>query len=202
MPILITESTSKAAVLLDYLKKQFPNIDSVPKQIISMTDDEETNKIPLIIQKIKEEDATLISEAGTPLMSDPGYKLVCEAIRQGIKTIPIPGPTSIIAALSVSGLPPNKFTFIGFLPRSKGKRRKELENFRKSNSTLILFESPHRLIQTLQGIYQILGNINVVIARELTKIHEEIRREKIKDALRHFEKMKPKGEFVILLSPS
>lgn len=196
--IIIAESTSKTGILLDFLEKQFARSRVVNQKVISMTEDEEENKIPSILGILETDDVVLISEAGTPLISDPGFKLVREAIKKGIRIIPIPGPSSVIAALSVSGLPTNRFTFIGFLPRPEAKRKKELAKLIGSGATIILFESPHRLIDTLRNIQEVFGNLEIVVARELTKIHEEVRREKITESIEHFTKAPPKGEFVLL----
>lgn len=172
------------------------------QKIISMSEDEEEQKIPEIIRLLEGNDAALISEAGTPLISDPGFKLVRESIRRGINIVSIPGPTAIICALTSSGLPPDRFVFLGYLPKKEGKRMqilKSLNDARKLlNSTIILYESPHRLVDGLVLIKKVFGDIDIVIARELTKIHEEIRREKVSESIRHFGKNTPKGEFTIL----
>ena len=198
IPLIIAESTSKAGILLNFLEKQFGQKRIVDQKIISMNEDEEEQKIPEIIRRLQENDAALISEAGTPVISDPGFKLVREAIKRGVRVAPVPGPSSVTAALSVSGFPTNKVTFIGFLPKSDSKRKKELIKLRKTNSTIIIFESPHRLVQTLIDIRDVFGDIEIVVARELTKIHEEILRGEINDLLSKFEQKPPKGEFVIL----
>ncbi|MBI4092162.1 MAG: 16S rRNA (cytidine(1402)-2'-O)-methyltransferase [Candidatus Levybacteria bacterium] len=199
-PYIIAESASKTNNLLNSIRLNFPNIPNSPNRpkIISYTEDEEENKLPYVMRILEESDAALTSEAGTPLVSDPGFKLVREAIRKGVRIVPIPGPSSVTAALSVSGLPTNKVTFIGFLPKSDSKRKKELLKLRETNSTIILFESPYRLTQTLIDIQDVFGDLEVVAARELTKIHEEVIRGRINDLLSKFEQKSPKGEFVIL----
>lgn len=196
--VIIAESTSKAGILLEFLKKEFPSLKFVEKQIISLTEDEEENKIPSILEILKQNDGALISEAGTPLISDPGFKLVREAIKRDIRITPIPGPSSLTTALVASGLPTNKVTFLGFLPRSEVKSKREIGALKDTNSTVILFESPHRLVQTLRNVRDIFDNIEIVVARELTKIHEEIIRSTLDDAINRFEKSAPKGEFVVL----
>ena len=201
--IIIAESTSKAGILLDFLKKQFPDVSATDKQIISLTEDEEEQKIPSILRTIEVNDVVLISEAGTPLISDPGFKLVREAIKRGINIVSIPGPTAAITALTASGLPPDKFLFLGYLPKKGGKQHEVLLNLKTIQTimsiTAIIYESPHRLVETLRTIQIVFGDINIVIARELTKIHEEIRREMVSESIKHFEKKQPKGEFVILI---
>ena len=200
--VIVAESTSKAGLLLKYLREVFPDLatknrGSTPK-IVSMTEDEEEREIPSIIQLLEQTDVALISEAGTPLISDPGFKLVREAIKRGVRIIPIPGPSSVTAALSISGLPTNKFTFVGFLPKSEAKRKSEVLKLKGSDSTIVLFESPHRVIKTIKSIKDVFGDIEIVVSRELTKIHEEIVRGKASDILAKFEQRPPKGEFVIL----
>ena len=195
---IIAESSSKAGTLLDFLEKQFGQKRIAHQKIASMTEDEEEQKIPEVIQLLVGNDATLISEAGTPLISDPGFKLVREAIKKGVRIIPIPGPSSVTAALSISGLPTNKFTFVGFLPKSEAKRKSEVLKLKGSDSTIVLFESPHRVIKTIKSIKDVFGDIEIVVSRELTKIHEEIVRGKASDILAKFEQRPPKGEFVIL----
>lgn len=202
---VITESASKTNNLLNFVRQNFPNISnssSLPK-IVSYSEDEEDTKLASMIRIIEVNDTALVSEAGTPLISDPGYKLVREAIRRGINIIPIPGPTAATAALTASGLPPDKFLFLGYLPKKEGKRLESLENLKKIrpivNATVIIYESPHRLIESFQAIQDVFGDIDIVIARELTKIHEEVRREKVSNLIMHFEKISPRGEFVILL---
>lgn len=147
-------------------------------------------------------DVALVSESGTPIVSDPGYKLVREAINRGFKVEAIPGASAIITALVSSGLPPDKFLFIGFLPKKPGKRHALLEQTKNSGlqTTVILYESPFRVVKTLAELKEVFGDINVVLARELTKMHEEIRRETISEAITHFANYSPKGEFVILFS--
>lgn len=197
-PIIIAESTSKAGILFGFLKKEFPEIRSSTHKIISFTEGEEEQKIHSVIQALDQNDAVLISEAGTPLISDPGFKLVREAIKRGINVIPVPGPSSPIAALSASGLPTDKFTFLGFLPKSSSKRLKELNEAKKIKSTIIYFESPHRINESLLDLISVFGDPEIVVARELTKIHEEIIRGKASTVLKSFEKKRPKGELTIL----
>lgn len=140
----------------------------------------------------------LISDAGTPLVSDPGFKLVREAVKNEIKVESIPGATAAISALTVSGLPTDKFLFLGFLPKKDGKRLELLRNAKASvnliKSTIIIYESPFRVLKTLEQIKEVFGDVDVVLCRELTKLHEEIYRGKISEF-----KMTLKGEFVILI---
>jgi len=220
VPFIVTESTSKTANLLNYVRSTLPptpGVNDTPgvkgaytpgvggpnQKIISFSEDEEDQKLPQIINLLELNDAALVSEAGTPLISDPGFKLVREAIKRGINVISIPGAAAPIAALTVSGLPTDKFFFVGYMPKKDGKRIELLTNLLKVKteigSTLIIFESPHRLVDSLKSFEQVFGDVNIVIARELTKIHEEVRREKVSECIKYFEEHQPKGEFVILI---
>ncbi len=198
--IIIAESTSKAGLLLSFIEREFDKKRLLDQKIISLTEDEEENKIPHILNFLETDDAALISEAGTPLISDPGFKLVREAISHGVTIIPIPGATAVMAALSVSGFPTDKFLFLGFLSKSASKKEKTFADLKlvPFKQTIILYESPQRLIETLKSINSVLGDIDIVIARELTKIHEEIRRERISVSIDHFRANAPRGEFTIL----
>ncbi len=177
----------------------------IKKPLISFFEGNEERKISEVLEQLKKGGKiALVSDAGTPLISDPGFKLVREVIKQGIKVDSIPGPSAAIVALTISGLPPDKFIFLGYLPKTPGKAQKVIEHIKKileiQNMTVILFESPYRLIKTLILIKQNLGNITIVVCRELTKVHQEVRRENISDVLAHFEKVAPKGEFTILFN--
>jgi 16S rRNA (cytidine1402-2'-O)-methyltransferase len=141
----------------------------------------------------------LVSDAGTPCISDPGFYLVRKALENDIKLIPIPGPSAVLASLIVSGLPPDRFIFEGFLPRGKGKKRKRLEELSSETRTLILFESPHRVQKTLKEIYLVFGNRKVVIAREITKIYEETTHTELKNVDSIRESKKPKGEITLVV---
>jgi 16S rRNA (cytidine1402-2'-O)-methyltransferase len=145
-------------------------------------------------------DLALVSDAGTPLISDPGYPLVRAALGKGIEVIPIPGPTAAIAALVASGLPVARFIFDGIPPRKLGERRTYLEDIREERRTVVLYESPHRILATLQQLVEILPQRRIVIARELTKIHEEFLRGTPDKLLRALKKRDAvKGEYVILI---
>jgi 16S rRNA (cytidine1402-2'-O)-methyltransferase len=133
-----------------------------------------------LLQKLKTGSAiALVTDAGTPSISDPGYYLVKKALGEGISVVPIPGPSAAIAALSVSGLASDSFVFLGFVPRKPGKRLEFLENLKWERRTLIFYESPKRLVRLMQTMLDVFGDRDVVLARELTKVHEEILREKL-----------------------
>ena len=154
----------------------------------------------LVSQLKKGKDIAIVSEAGTPSISDPGYKLTKLAIENNIKVIPIPGATALITALSASGLPTNSFIFEGFIPRKSGKRRNFLLSLKDQPKTLIFYESPRRLLSSLKDILEVLGDREIVIARELTKIFEEVIRGKISEVIELLEDKTIKGEITILVS--
>jgi len=163
----------------------------------------EHKKLISIIDKLNSGfEIALISDAGTPGISDPGFLLIRECIKNNIEIECLPGATALIPALVNSGLPSERFLFEGFLPVKKG-RTKRLKEIAEENRTVIFYESPHRILKTLNDLSTYYNEeSSVSISRELTKIHEETFRGKIKDAVEHFEKKKPKGEFVIVLSPN
>lgn len=180
----------------------------IAKKMASFNDFNESSKTgEVIVDLLQGKNIALVSDAGTPLVSDPGFKLVREATIKDIKVESIPGPSAVISALTVSGLPPDKFIFLGYLPKKEGKRKHLLQNLftilqsmedKQLRPTVIFFESPYRLIKSLTNIKNVFGDIEVVICRELTKIHEEVRREKILAVIEHFTKVAPKGEFTLL----
>ncbi len=142
----------------------------------------------------------LVSDCGTPTISDPGYKLVNQLISAGIKVTPVPGPSAVIAAISASGLPTDKFTFLGFLPKKEGPRVKLLQAFGNLDTSLIIYESPFRITKLLEEISKTLGNRSVCIARELTKLHEQIVTRPVNDFLTDPTLIVGKGEHVIIVS--
>lgn len=197
------EDTRRAGLLLKHIEQMTGK--STNPRLISYFEQNELRRIPEIINGLKNgQNIVLVSDAGTPTISDPGFKLVRTCIEEGIRVESIPGPSSVISALVSSGLPTDKFLFIGYLPKKGGNRTKVLQNINSIVATIkltiIFFESPHRLLQTLGEISKLWGDIQIVIARELTKIHEEIRRESISDSINHFQEHAPKGEFVILFN--
>jgi 16S rRNA (cytidine1402-2'-O)-methyltransferase len=142
----------------------------------------------------------LVTDAGTPLISDPGYRLVAGARQLGIPVSPIPGPGAFLAALSASGLPTDSFVFLGFLSPKKSQRRKALESWKASAATLVFYEAPHRIAETLQDIAELLGAREVVLARELTKVHEEFLRGTAAEILEALKRRQPlKGEITLMV---
>jgi len=141
----------------------------------------------------------LVSDAGTPLISDPGFRLVNAAIAQGIEIVAIPGPAAFVNALVVSGLPSDQFLFAGFLPARSSARRAKLEALREARGTLIFYEAPHRIVATLKDAVEVLGNRAAVVARELTKLHEEVARGTLSDLAAAFSKQSARGEMVLVI---
>lgn len=196
VPVIIAEDTRHTGVLLKHFEIE-------NKKFISLYDEVEEQKTPEIIELLKENmDCALVSDAGTPLVADPGYKFIQACIHAGITIVPIPGPSAVITALVASGMPPDRFAFLGYFPLKKGKQETILTQIKESKEngfikTFIFYESPHRLLISLKIIQESLGDIPIVIAREMTKIHEEFFRGSISEAQEHFKN--PKGEFVMVL---
>jgi 16S rRNA (cytidine1402-2'-O)-methyltransferase len=156
------------------------------------------NKMNYILERLKEDDVALVSEAGMPGVSDPGYELIRAAYERGIAVVPVPGPSAIITALAVSGLPTEHFTYIGFLPNRANARRQMLESIAHEKATVIAFEAPHRLSASLNDILSILGDRKIAVCRELTKLHEEIFRGTVSEAIKYF--VQPRGEFTLVIA--
>ena len=154
-------------------------------------------KLDYILNCLEGGDVALVCNAGTPGISDPGYELIVAATQRGIPVIPIPGASVVITALTVSGLPGDKFVYIGFLPYKANGRRRLLKLIADEYGTLIVLESPHRLLATLNDILLVLGDRKVAVCRELTKIHEEVFRGTISQAIGHF--TEPRGEFTLVI---
>ncbi len=157
-------------------------------------------RIEQIIQRIQAgESVALVTDAGTPGVSDPGGALAEAAHQAGIRVIPIPGASAVTAVLSVAGLPAHRFRFEGFPPRKEGARRQFFESLQGEDTPIVFYESPHRLLKTLQAAYETLGDCTVVVGRELTKQFEEIFRGKLSEAIAHWQSKPPKGEFVVVV---
>ena len=144
-------------------------------------------------------DVAVVSDAGTPAISDPGFRLVREAIENGVAVVPVPGPSALIAALVAAGLPTDEFFFGGFLPARSSARRARLKELHAVPGTSIFYEAPHRLAASLKDAYEVLGEREAVVARELTKLHEEIRRGRLSELAAHYAKVEPRGEIVLLI---
>ena len=191
--LIAAEDTRRTGLLLKHFGIQVP--------LTSYFEGNELKKREFILAKLKEgENVALVSDAGTPGISDPGFRLIQLAIENQIPIVPIPGSSAVITALSVSGLPTDAFLFRGFLPHKSKKRRdllKELENVRE---TLIFYESPHRISATLRDLLEILGDREIVLTRELTKVYEEIIRGKAGDILNQVGDRTLKGEITLVVS--
>ncbi len=154
-------------------------------------------KLDYILGQLEAKDVALVSEAGTPGMSDPGYELVVAAQQRGIAVVPIPGPSVIVTALAVSGLPTDRFIYIGFLPRRASARQHALKSVAEQTGTIVALEAPHRLRATLDDILLTLGDRKIAVCRELTKLHEEVFRGTVSQAIQHF--TEPRGEFTLII---
>jgi len=195
--LILTEDTRRSAILLKHY--------SISNSLSSFHEHNEEKKQNEILAKLRQgQSIALISDAGTPTLSDPGYKLVRECVKEHIKVISIPGASAVIAALTSSGLPTDSFSFFGYFPKKSGKKRIIYERIQKSlagiTTTAILFESPYRLEKTLQDLAHIFPEKNIVIARELTKSHEEIIRGSVVNVAKELKRKKLKGEITILIN--
>ena len=172
----------------------------ITTKTISYHEHNEQQRATQLIESLKQgSDVAVVSDAGTPSISDPGFRLVRAAIESEIPVVPVPGPSALISALIAAGLPTDEFFFAGFLPRESNARRARLGELQSVPGTLIFYEAPHRLAATLKDAHEILGEREAVVARELTKVHEEIRRGLLSELSRHYENEEPRGEIVVLI---
>ena len=167
--MIACEDTRQTQKLLEHLQ--------IRKPLVSYHEHNESSRTSVLLEHLERGDSVgLVSDAGTPLISDPGYRVVVSAIQNGITVVPIPGPSAILAALAASGLPTDQFRFLGFLPAKAGARRRLLEELVGERATVLVYESPHRVLETLLEMAQLFGERRVVVGRELTKLHEEFLR--------------------------
>jgi len=190
---IAAEDTRHSKILLDKYEIRKPTIS-----FHAWSDERKLQELLQLLQQGK--NIALISDAGTPGISDPGYVLIKAALENNIPVVPIPGPSAFLTALSASGLPINQFIYIGFLPIKKG-RQTLFKSFAEEKRTIVFYESPHRLLKTLSELSRDFPERPLVIARELTKIHEEFFRGTVAQSLEYFQKKQPKGEFVLMLGP-
>ncbi|MCS6919061.1 MAG: 16S rRNA (cytidine(1402)-2'-O)-methyltransferase [Fimbriimonadales bacterium] len=168
--------------------------------LISFHQHSGAGRMESIIRRLQAgESVALVTDAGTPGISDPGGALVEAAHRAGIRVVPIPGASAVTAVLSAAGLPAHRFRFEGFPPRKEGARRKFFESLQGEDAPIVFYESPHRLLKTLQAAYDALGDCTVIVGRELTKQFEELFRGALSEAIAHWQTKPPKGEFVVVL---
>jgi 16S rRNA (cytidine1402-2'-O)-methyltransferase len=169
---------------------------------ISYHEHNEMTRAPELVMRLEEgAQIALVSDAGMPIISDPGFRLVHLALRHGIPVVPVPGASAFVAALAAAGLPVDKFRFLGFLPGRKGQRRRALEELRGVEKTLVFYEAPHRLVEMLEDALEILGDAPAVVAREVTKVHEEFLRGMISQILTQLRRKPVKGEITVLIAP-
>lgn len=189
--LIAAEDTRRARILARRYEIDTP--------ITSYFEGNKLAKLSTVMGALAAGDVALISEAGTPGLSDPGYELILVAIERGFPVVPIPGPSAPVTALVVSGLPSDSFLYLGFLPRRPGERRGFLAKVADEHHTLVAFEAPHRLRESLADIEAVLGNRPLTICRELTKLHEEVRRGSVAEARSHFDEVDPRGEFTLVI---
>lgn len=189
--VVAAEDTRKTGRLLDHF--------NIRTRLLSYHSYNEQRRIPQLIERLKNgETVALVSDAGTPGISDPAYQIVCEAIREGLPVVPVPGATAFLPALVSSALPTESFVFAGFLPTKKGRKTK-LEQLRLEKRTVVLYEAPHRILRTLRDLREMFGDRDAAVGRELTKKFEEIVRGKLSDLIAKFESQKILGEFVVVV---
>lgn len=191
--LVAAEDTRHTGVLLQSYE--------VRNRLTSYHDHNKEEKAPKLISFLKSgREIAMVSDAGTPGISDPAFYLVRAAVREGIEVIPVPGPSAFLAALVVSGLPTDRFVFEGYLPQKQPKRAKKLEGLREEERTIIFYESRHRLAQVVGDILKVFGDRQMVLARELTKKFEEVLRGKTSEILTHISSKGMRGEYVILVA--
>lgn len=190
---VLAEDTRKTGLLLKHFQ--------IKNKLVSFYEHNENAKIPGLIQDLKSgKNIGLASSAGTPALCDPGYKLIRECRRQNLEVTSLPGPSSIVAALALTSLVHDKFSFLGYLPKKKSECQRLLEKEKKREITLVFFESPYRIIKTLNCLKEVFENSKIAVCRELTKKFEEVFEGSPGQALEHFSKKEPKGEFTLIVS--
>jgi len=189
---ILAEDTRKTSLLL----RRF----NISKKLVSFYEHNEVKKVPWIIEELKQgANIALVSSAGTPSISDPGYKLIRECRKEALPLTALPGPSSVINAITLSSIPHEKFIFLGYMPRKKTARRKILEQVKEVDAAIVLLESPYRVLSSLKEIKEVLGSRRIAFAREMTKKFEEVLELDTQSALEYFKKNSPKGEFTLIV---
>jgi len=191
-PLIAAEDTRHTRKLLTHFGLRRP--------LVSLHAHNEERQLKSILERLAQHDVALVSDAGTPALSDPGVRLVSAALEGGFPVVPIPGPSAVLAALVASGLPTNQFTFLGYLPRKRGELERLLRQVGEENRTVVFFESPHRLVKSLAIMAPTLGDRRLVVAREITKTYEEFVRGTATTLLQHFQQTPPRGELTVVLA--
>ena len=192
---IAAEDTRHTQILLNHY--------GIQKPLTSYHDHNERNKAEELVKRLlRGEDIALVSDAGTPAISDPGFHLIVQAVHAGIRVIPLPGASALTAVLSASGLPTNRVAFEGFLPAKKKQRREKLQALRDEVRTLVLYEAPHRLLEALDDVHELLGDREAVLARELSKVHEEFLRGRVSELIHALRRREIRGEFTLVISGS
>jgi 16S rRNA (cytidine1402-2'-O)-methyltransferase len=177
-------------------------IYGISKPLIAYNDHNAPRQRPMLLRRLREGGRiAIVSDAGTPLISDPGWRLVREAVEEGLNIVAVPGASALLAALATAGLPTNRFCFVGFLPPKDGERRRVLQELSAVPATLVFFESAQRVAKCLRDMDEIMGSRPAAVARELTKLHEEVRRGETAALAAEYEKEQPKGELTIVVAP-
>ncbi len=191
--LIAAEDTRQTGKLLSHF--------GIKNEMVSFNDLNKEMRARQLVKLMKDgKDVAVVSDAGTPGISDPGFYLVRECVREGIKVVPVPGASALLSALTCSGLPTDRFFFYGFLPKKEKKKSDVLAGIKEFKETVVFYESPYRLIKSLEAMAKILPEHSVVVGRELTKMFEEFVMGTPEEVLEHFRKKGVKGEFVILVS--
>jgi 16S rRNA (cytidine1402-2'-O)-methyltransferase len=190
--LIAAEDTRHSRVLLNHY--------GIRTSVTSYHEHNERSKARELVERLRQgTSVALLSDAGTPMISDPGYRLMVEAIGAGVPVIPLPGPSALTAALTAAGLPTDRFAFEGFLPAKKSERRSALEALRNDMRTLIFYETPHRLKETLADMAEVFGNRDLAIGREISKVHEEFLRGAMRELIAKLEQQNVRGEITLIV---
>ncbi len=191
--LIAAEDTRHTRKLLDHY--------GIDKPLTSCHEHNEKTKARDLVARLERgEKIALVSDAGTPTLSDPGYRLVRQAVEAGVNVVPVPGPSALTAALGASGLPTDRFVFEGFLPAKKGERRKRLNRLREETRTLVFYEAPHRIKESLADLLEILGDRELVLGREITKVYEEFIRGRLSEVMVQAERRELRGEITLVVT--